>query len=602
MKKAILVLILVPLITVCAEAQKVKYKDLYYLLDTRKYDEAEPFLREFLSDPKNVDHTNANFQMAVIYQEKAKKNDVLQETEILKYNIDSAIIYYQKTLTYLDEKEIKRNDEYYQAYKRRDIRTGKFGIKLADIQFDIEKKIEGLKGQKERISELKNYYEQMQQYYAAAQQGFNGLQANYPNRKILFLRADNKLLDDFDVIKKNYLQAIENFDKYKSALGKVVGSGYDQSLRQKQIIDYKNDGKSTPEYLSDNIDFWDFSTWLDQAKADVREKIFPLREQLMVFDQSLNKLREKMVQDSSSVAADINMPLYSKLNSELYEFDKEPLPVAMFDLKIADLKFNSSVIQNRDYTDSLDIMYQLEVVGNRLHQLNAMDSLVNILVGKDLAEECKNYKEYVDAQFGGEAGLQAFVKQKLDFVIEQKRARNTEYERIRERSRWLVAESDSIPLFDIRQGNRYIPLEITDETTSGLYFSGEKPAEGYFSLVERTRVPKVNIKFEVNSEFFNKANIEGISSKTVMDEAGQIYFVVFYTPKPEQDTYVATISKIYTSDGLAWTKSVDLAMTPKNFTYEQQAGEFIVEYDAETGTNGNASKTLVLDKKGNVKE
>ena len=602
MKKAILILVLVPLFAMDAEAQKVKYKDLYYLLDTRKYDEAEPFLKEFLMDPKNADHANAHFQMAVIYQEKAKKNDVLQETETLNYNIDSAVSYYQKALARIDEKEIKRNDEYYQAYQRRDIRTGKFGIKLADIQFDIEKKIEGLKKQKEKISELKGYYEQMQKSYAAAQLGFSNLQTIYPTKKILFLRADNKLIEDFDMIKKNYQQAVEYFDKYKSALGKVVGSGYDQSLHQKQIIDYQKDGKSIPEYLSDNIDFWDFSTWVDQAKANIREKVFPLREQIIVFDQELNRLHEKMIQDSASVAIDISLLAYSKLSSELKEFDAEPLPIAMFDLKIADLKYNSNVIRNKDYKDSLDVIYQLEVVSNGLHELNEMDSLVNILVGKNLTEECKNYKEYVDAQFGSETALQAYVKKKLDFVIEQKRSANAEYERIKERSRWLIAQNDSIPLFDMKQGTRYVPLEITDQTTSGLYFSEEKPVEGYFSLVERTRIPKANVKFEVNPDFFNRENIDGISSKTIMDEAKHIYFVVFYTPKPEQESYAAMISKIYTSDGLAWTKSVDLAMAPKNFVYEQEAGEFIVEYNTETGTNGDASKFMVLDKKGNIKE
>lgn len=584
------------------QAQKIKYKDLYFLLDTRKYDDAEPFLREFIRDPKNSDHANAHFQMAVIYQEKIKKNDVLQETDILNSNIDSAVIFYQKALSLIDEKEVKRNDEFYQAYKRRDIRTGKFGIKLADIQFDIEKKVDGLKSQKTKITELKGFYEQMKEKYSAAHNQYTTLQTEYPTKKVLFLRSDNKLIEAFNALKKDYLEAVENFDKYKSALGKVSNSGYDQSLHQKEILDYQNDGASAPDYLADNIDFWDFSSWVDQATVLIRETIFPMREQMIVYDQELKRLHSKMITDSVPVTVDISMLPYSRLNTQLKQFDEEPLPMALFDLRIADLKYNSALIQEKDYKDSVDVVYQLEVVGKALNKLNEMDSLVNILVGKNLTEESKNYKQYVDTQFGSEVALQAYVKEKLDFVIDQNRAKKAEFEQIVERSRWLIAQEDSIPLFDARKGEKFVPLDINDKTTSGLYFSGETAAQGYFAVVERSRIPEVNVKFDVNSEYFNRENIENISAMSISDEAGQIHFVVLYIPKPEQEAYAAVVSKIYASDGLAWTKNIDLATAPVNFVYNQGAGDFVIEYDQQSGTSEDSPEFLILDKKGNVKQ
>lgn len=599
--KKVTLLLLCAVISVCAEAQKVKYKDLYFLLDTKKYDDAEPFLREFLKDPKNIDHANAHFQMAMIFQEKSRKNDVLLETESLNNNIDSAVLYYQKALTLIDEKEIKRNDEFYQAYKRRDIRTGKFGIKLADVHFDIEKKVEGLKGQKDKITELKSYQEQMKRHYAAAQEQFNAIQETYPSRKLLFLRADNRLIEEFDVLKKEYQEAVANFDKYKSAMGKVERAGYDQSLQQKEVVDYATDGKSAPDYQADVITFWDFSTWADKATVSVREKIFPIREQLLAFDQELEKLHTKMMNDSVSVATEISLLTHSRLGHQLREFDKEPLPLALFDLKIADLRYWSGLFANNNYRDSADVVYQLNVVGSSLDALNEIDSVVNLLLGKNLVEESMNYKEYVDARYGSEAALQAYVKEKLDFAIDEARNKKEELAEVVERSRWLVSGQDSIPLFDARKGEKFVPLEIHEQTTSGLFFSGETPAQGYFAVIEPSRVPSLYMKYEVDTESFNRGNIGNISATTVTDESGQIYFVIFYIQQPEQESYKATVSKIYTSDGLAWSKNVDLAAAPADFVYEQGTGEFVIRYNHEEGTNGELPEFIILDKKGNVK-
>ena len=56
-------------------AQKIKYKDLFVLLNAKDYNVAEPFLRRFmLQDP---DHPNANFNMALFYIFQLAQQDPL---------------------------------------------------------------------------------------------------------------------------------------------------------------------------------------------------------------------------------------------------------------------------------------------------------------------------------------------------------------------------------------------------------------------------------------------------------------------------------------------------------------------------------------------
>src|SRR5688572_21489412 len=76
--------------------QKVKYKDIFNLLNSKQYEQAEPFLKKYLKE--NDDNPNAFLFMGIIFQEKSLKSDVLKATKAGIVNMDSAIFYYDKTL------------------------------------------------------------------------------------------------------------------------------------------------------------------------------------------------------------------------------------------------------------------------------------------------------------------------------------------------------------------------------------------------------------------------------------------------------------------------------------------------------------------------
>ena len=48
--------------------KKIKYKDIWGLLNTKQYEAAEPFLKAYLNE--NSDNPNAYLFMGIIYQEK----------------------------------------------------------------------------------------------------------------------------------------------------------------------------------------------------------------------------------------------------------------------------------------------------------------------------------------------------------------------------------------------------------------------------------------------------------------------------------------------------------------------------------------------------
>ncbi|MBL7875417.1 MAG: hypothetical protein JNL53_07115, partial [Cyclobacteriaceae bacterium] len=191
-RKGALIFALLFLQVTLAIAQKVKYKDLIELLNAKQYEMAEPFLKRYLKD--NDDNASAYLYMGIIYQEKSLQNDLLKQTEALILNLDSAIFFYEKAHPMITEKEIKKNDENYQMYTRRDLRTGEFGIKQSDVQLDLETRTKALKEKRDKVKPLKNHFVQSEKLYLRSMDFFKAIQERFANEKELFLRSDDQLL------------------------------------------------------------------------------------------------------------------------------------------------------------------------------------------------------------------------------------------------------------------------------------------------------------------------------------------------------------------------------------------------------------------------
>ena len=115
-RKLLLVICLISIIGSQVVAQKLKYKDIYPLLETKNYDSGIPTLRKFLSDPKNADHANGNYQMGLYYESRVDEMDLIKDSTTIQVATDSAIYFLARGKQLITEKELKKNDDYYQAF------------------------------------------------------------------------------------------------------------------------------------------------------------------------------------------------------------------------------------------------------------------------------------------------------------------------------------------------------------------------------------------------------------------------------------------------------------------------------------------------------
>ena len=129
-------------------AQKMKYKDLYPSLAAKEYSSSIPQLKKYLEIEENRSEANPNLQMGLWLHNRFMK---MQDTGSNRFTEvgDSALFFLEKAITLIDKKEVKKNDKYYQEFLRRDLRSGKFLIKVSDVHLDIENKVQEIKGRQE---------------------------------------------------------------------------------------------------------------------------------------------------------------------------------------------------------------------------------------------------------------------------------------------------------------------------------------------------------------------------------------------------------------------------------------------------------------------
>jgi hypothetical protein len=573
-----------------AYGQKVKYKDLFGLLSSKQYEAAEPFLKRYLKD--NTDNPNAFLFMGIIFQDKASKNDILKQTPVALANMDSAIIFYDKAYATITEKEVKRNDEYYQAYNRRDLRTGEFGVKLSDIQFDIEKRKEGLRERMDKVKMVKFYFTLSDSLYKKSNLLFRSLQNTYASEKEFYLRANDTLLNVLSALAARADSSVKMFDNYKNSAAIVGKIGYSQVITLKEITNFKKDGTTSANFYDNDLQLWDYKKFALSAKQTIEKEIVPMRKNLITYDVEINKRREKLNHDSVSVRSDLTKLIDQLLMAQLLKFDPDPLPMQIFSLKIADLEYRSAIQEDKVFKDSADVKLHLDLVKKEVNYLNRLDSLLTKLDKADLDEEASNYDYFISNTFSNTTVLKSYIQTLKDFSMHEKDKRLNELHSKTEALKWLVNAQDSIPLFMLSQSKYKSLATVDDKFTAGLVYADSLNASGYFYNIPYSHIPNIKASFPVDKASFRLSKLPNAKALTYTDAAGQIFFVMIYSDKPGKDNkYQATVCKIYKSDGLAWNNNYALAFNPKEITFKAETGELTVKGE---------SLQSIIDKNGKL--
>ncbi len=572
-------------------AQKVKYKDLIELLNAKQYEMAEPFLKRYLKD--NDDNASAYLYMGIIYQDKSLQNDLLKQTEALILNLDSAIFFYEKAYPMITEKEIKKNDENYQMYIRRDMRTGEFGLKQSDVQLDIETRTKALKEKRDKIKPLKNHFVESEKLYLRSMGFFKAIQERFVSDKELFLRADDQLLVEFNNLIAVFDSSQVAFKGYKSILQTLGKTNYNQELTLLEIKDFKKDGLTAPDFLSNDLKLWDYSGWSKKSFDIVQKEIIPLRQNLISYEIEINKLGKKLKTDSVSVKNDLTKLIDKLLVTQLKKFDPDPLPAAVFTMKVAELEYYSDLIINKPLRDSADVALQMICLEREIKSAKKLDSIATLLMKRDLEKDALDYNNFITNAFGTVSVLKAMVNTTQDFAHRELTKKEKTLEDTMQSLKWVFSEKDSIPLYVDESGTRpYKPLISKDQYTLGLKYA-DSLAVGYFYTIPPSRKADIAVNFPVDAQNFKLRNLPILKALSLQD-TDQVYFALIFSESKVQDGFPVTVVRVNRTGGLAWSKNFKFEFKPSELLYSSASGELSVKLSSTTGEN----KIVVIDKLG----
>ncbi|MFZ2904932.1 MAG: hypothetical protein WAZ98_01895 [Cyclobacteriaceae bacterium] len=576
-----------------AVAQKAKYKDIFALLSIKEYGQAEPFLKDYLK--VNTDNGNAYLFMGQIYKEKAEAEDVLINTNRSIQEMDSAILYFDTALKIIDEKEVKKNKEYYVAYNRRDLRTGEFGVKLSDVQFDLQKKIEGLRERIDKVKMVKFYFTKSEELYKQSADIFQTIQKAFPGERELYLRADEAMLKNLTGLQQKYDSSAKMFEYYKGSLENIGKTKYNQVWTPSDIADFKSDGTTLTDFYQDEVKVWSYEKFANKSLSIIEKEVKPTQDNLIKYDIEINKLRQKLETDSVSVKNDLTKLIDRMLDGQLKKFDTDPMPMDVFALKIADLEYQSTLVENNQKKGVDDMLVLLKAVEEEVKYINKVDSVADKLIKRNLDEDIINYQQFVNSTFTKGDILKSYIRSLKEYADREQTVKHRELAFRTEALRWLVNGNDSIPLFNDAPRSKYWPLVVLqDKYTAGLVFSDSVSGQGYFYSITPSRKPDVKVTFPIDKATMKERRQQGVKAFVTSDPAAQIFFVVIYMERMVNGKHPATIAKIYKSDGLSWSHSFGFDIVPQEIVFVPDTGELVIKSSGETFVSIDKNGKLLM--------
>jgi hypothetical protein len=577
------------MLAVPVSGQKLKYKDIYNLLSTKQYEAAEPFLKRYLRE--TTDNANAYLYLGIIYENKIGKDDILKNTEQALANMDSAILMFNKASSMLNEKDLKKNQEYYAIYSRTDLRTGNYGVKLSDVQFDLRKRTESLRERIDKVKMVKYFFSRSVAAYNRSQALFVSIQQSYPGIREFYLRSDDQLVSQLKNLALHFDSAAKDFDNYRVSIGNLDKVNYKPVWKPRPITDFKKDGTEPADFYSNEPLIWDYKSFANESIRQIEQELKPMRQALISYDIEINKLAEKLKKDSVSVHSDLTRLVQNLINDNLRKFDERPMPLDILAVKVADLDYRSARVNTRRYRDSADVFFQLDLVQRELRALDRLDSVLKIAAQRNLDEEALNYQDFVSQTYNSVTLLKSYVRAQQEYAQKEKLRAENEFIRRSSALKWLISGNDSIPLSaDLK--SPFTPLVLEPKFTAGLWY-GNNQTEAYFYDVPLSHKPTVRVRFPVDAATFSKTQLQAVKALVTSDSKSQIFFVMLVNNTPIKNKYNAVLAKIYRLDGLAWTANYSLDFVPRSMNYQVDTGE--LQILSEDG------RVVVADKSGKLK-
>lgn len=588
MKFAKLFLLVALLVPVLTNGQKIKYKDLFPLLSAGSYTaENEKTLKTFLANEKKP-HANGNLHLGYILEKRFNEMDILADTTLIDATGDSAIAQLNMAKGLIDEKELK-NDEYYQTFYRRDLRTGEFGIKLSDVHLEIEKKIETIEARKASIRNFNTLLHRIQ--------GRNNLSAGIYQqivtkgvtmRDMLFALTD----DDFLLVERLIDNAKGLYvlaDDLKES-ARELGSDYYQSFKTFKIIENHGiDGIEQSDVFSGELDLWDYETWASAVKAEynaVKGYKNDISAKSAALDEAFKKVEQGV--DPGSISVD-------DLTANAQKYDPDGSALSLLNFRRAQLEVSrlSSPAITPAWQDSLNVFAQLDAAGQILEELGSMTTIYSDLSAPEKISVASNrYPGILDTYYGGTSGYSEFVQNLSGWLNSQKIIWASRSDALILKDRYATSAEEKIPLFVNNDPQKYMTLITSGEIEKVAAGFDAEAAKGFVVWSGAARTIDAKLELDLGTMTLDSLVADAIPTT--------LFSGYFFDPKLTENNLF-----IFATKGpgqIKWTNLITAPNAPVSFRYDEMLDQLTVFYYPQDQLPGDGvTAYIVIDRTGTVR-
>ncbi|MEP1096567.1 MAG: hypothetical protein ABJG78_15735 [Cyclobacteriaceae bacterium] len=601
MKKNTLAIVLILVTVGTGFAQKIKYKDLFPTLNAKNWEQGAPQLRAFLADPKNADAPNANLQVGLMMEDRFNKLDAAKDTVALFSAGDSAVFFLEKAKSLITEKELKKNDEFYQSFFRRDLRTGQFGIKVSDVHLDIEKKVEIIEQRMSNARDLNKKVKAVEEGNLDVQEKYKQLSSKYNDYNNLLLGADADAITLLQEIKSDGSEVMRLAKDVKSTATSLGTEKYAGEIVVKKIEIFGTDGTAGSALSSGTLELWDYEDWANTTSSEINGSVGILKSMASNYSSTI---RGKKAQVKKSIDVEVDT-LSQELLALFAKYDPESVVKSLLEVEASEVRIMKMIDLsiNEALQDSSLVGAQLEIFQRASAEAEIMNSTVQSIIVEDLAEAKKFYPDYIDSFFQKYGTASKYVADMKIWAGRQRGLMASAAEYWKERNRWGLVWVEGeperkIPLFeqDAPETEFYtigIPFSSNEEVV--VYGANLSSKMGYIYGFDEGRRSKWSLEYELPGT----ANFQ-LSSDTVPVAGGSVGFYVLNASVEENNLALVSFNQ---AGVLNWSTVVTTPKPPVDFKFDEITQELTVLLYPEEDLpldNGELGY-LVIDRTGNAR-
>lgn len=585
-------------------AQKIKYKDLFPILDTKNWADGGSQLKAFLSDPayaKDKGYPNANLQMALWLEDRFRAMDIASDT-VAGYTVgDSAIYFFGNAKTLVDEKELKKNDQYYQSFFRRDLRTGDFGIKESDVHLDIEKKIEDIEKRMSTSKDLNKKVKSVEDGKKKTGDSYQKLASRFKSYNELLLGADDDANALLQQLKADASEIKALAEEVKSVAGTLKTTKFQDEIVFKPIDEFGKDGMTSTDLSGGTIEMWDYEDWAITTTSEINGSVGILKSMVLKHSKTIRE-KKSLIKKSRDAEVDT---LSQELADLFEKYDPESIAKKLLLTEASEARILKQIDYslNKALLDSTLVGEQLDIYTSVKADSEEMLLVLGSINTTELTDAKKTYGDYLDSFFQSHGTAGNYVSQMKTWANQQKNWASDAVEYWTERNRWGIMttegqEEKKIPLFiqDAPESEFFtvgMPISTNQEVV--VFGTNISEKKGFVFSFDEGRFTKWMLEFELPGDGSFK-----FATDTVVAPKGSTSF--FLLNEAVQENNLAVVS--YSNAGaLNWSAVVTVAKTPVDYKFDDITQELTILLYPEEDLpldNGEVGY-LVIDKEGNAR-